>query len=551
MNLRRLPRSIATRLFLMGFGIVLLGTVVRYFVLTKYVREDLGVVVETQQLALANYVARDVGFKIHQRRAFLERLALTLPVALLEQPRLLQAWLRERHELQPLFDLGLFVTDRHGAVLVDYPEQPGRGSLNYADEDYIQGALAGELSIGRPRISRVAKVPVLPMAVPVRDKHGQIRAVLVGVTPLAAPGFLDLLLHSRIGETGGFLLISPKDRLFVAATQPEMVLTPTPPTGVNKLHDRAMTGFRGTGITVNAKGVEEVVAMVSVPSTGWFVVARLPTAEAFLPVRRAQMYVVRGSVVVSVAFLLLAFFGLYLVFRPLVRAAEQADRMTRGEMPLEPLPVVHDDEVGHLTSAFNRLLRKLSDSQTELARAAHHDALTGLPNRMLLADRLHQVRALAKRTGGRIALLFLDLDGFKPINDGRGHEVGDEVLRQVAERLAGCVRESDTLARVGGDEFVILLGGLDEQAEAAAVSVATKCIAALEASFPVQGEACRLGVSIGIALGNGESAANTLLLAADQAMYQAKEGGRGRYVIARERGAPEMALEQIPRESAV
>ncbi len=106
------------------------------------------------------------------------------------------------------------------------------------------------------------------------------------------------------------------------------------------------------------------------------------------------------------------------------------------------------------------------------------------------------------------------------------------MLRLVADRLSGCVRASDTLARVGGDEFVILMGDLDSQAEQAAARVAAKCIEALAEPFPVQDQSCRLGVSIGIALGDGESAANTLLLQADQAMYRAKESGRGRYVIA-------------------
>ena len=532
MKLRQLSHSIVLRILFLGFAIVLIGTLARYFILSQFLREDLDKVVASQQQALASYVARDVDSKIVERRDLLQRLAASLPRQLLGQPRQLQAWLQERHELHPLFNQGLLLVDSRGAILADFPERPLQARINLAEREYVQAALAGETSLGRPAPDWLDREPVLPMAAPVRDEQGRVQAALVGLTPLATPGFLNLLLQSRIGRSGGFLLISPRDRVFVAATEPELVLKPTPPTGVNPLHDRAMAGFRGTGITTNAKGVEEAVAIVSVPSAEWFVVARLPTAEAFEPVTRVQQYILRNSVVVSLAFLVLASLGLAHVFRPLRRTAEHADRMTRGECPLEPLPVLRNDEVGHLTAAFNRLLRKLSESQAALAQAAHHDALTGLPNRMLLADRLSQARVLAQRKGSRIALLFLDLDGFKPINDSLGHEAGDEVLRLVAGRLSGCVRASDTLARVGGDEFVILMGDLDSQAEQAAARVAAKCIEALAEPFPVQGERCRLGVSIGIALGDGESAANTLLLQADQAMYRAKESGRGRYVIA-------------------
>lgn len=532
MNFRSFPQSIVVRLTLLGLGIVLLGSTVRYIALTNFLREDLGTVVAAQQLALATYVASDVDYKLTQRRLLLERLAKSLPREKLGHHENLDAWLAERHELQPLFSYGLFVTDPHGVLLADFPERPERAKINFSDRDYIRAALAGNSFIGRPVLGQVAKVPVLPMSAPVKNARGEVLAVLVGVTELAAPGFLNQLLHSRIGETGGFLLVSPRDSLFVAATQPELILKPTPPAGANALHDRAMAGFRGTGVTLNAQGVEDVSAIVSVPSTGWFVVARLPTAEAFVTVDRTQRYLVRNAALGVSGFLLLLAVGLYFVFRPLLRAAEHADRMTLGEAPLEPLPVVRDDEVGHLTSAFNRLLRKLTDTQTELARIAHHDSLTGLPNRVLLADRLTQALAQARRKRARLGLLFLDLDGFKPINDTLGHDAGDEALRQVAQRLGGIVRQADTLARIGGDEFVLLICDLDEGAEGAACTVAVKCINALMSPFPVHGESCVLGVSIGVVLSHGDDTPEALLLAADRAMYQAKDAGRGCYVLA-------------------
>lgn len=534
MNLRRLSDSLVTRLLVLGLGIVFLGAVVRYYALSSFLREDLSAVVENQQLALATYVAHDIDYKIVQRRKLLERLAASLPVDLLARPAALRAWLRERDDDRLVFSSGLFVTNALGTPLADYPVRPERMNTSYADRDYIQAALAGASYIGRPLLGRVENEPVLPMAAPVRDGKGEVRAVLVGITALAAPGFLDLLLQSRIGETtGGFLLVSPRDKLFVASSQAEMVLKPTPPPGVNALHDRAMAGFRGTGVTINANGLEEVSAMVSVPSSGWFVVARLPASEAFATVGRAQHFLVRNAAIAIAVFLSLLSIGLYFIFRPLLRAAEHADRMTRDELPLEPIAVVRNDEVGHLISAFNRLLIKLHDNQAALKRMAHHDALTGLPNRALLADRLRQMLARARRDNLRVALLFMDLDGFKQINDSLGHEAGDLALREVVDRFVQSIRQADTLARVGGDEFVLLLGDLEDDAEEAASTVAAKCIDALKAPFSIFGKPCNLAVSIGIALGSGGSSSDALLLAADRAMYQAKKTGRNRYAIDR------------------
>ncbi|OQS35548.1 GGDEF domain-containing protein [Chromobacterium haemolyticum] len=531
MSLRRVLDSIVTRLLLLALGIVVTGTVARYYAVSQFLREDLSKVVQNQQMALASYVARDVDFKIQQRQALLRRLAAELPLDLLQRPAELQAWLRLHCDFQCPFSQGLYVVTPDGRAVADYPQMPGRAGRNFSDRDYIRIALSSppnldRIAIGRPVVGRVSKKPVLPMAAALPWRHGQPQGALAGVTALAAPGFLDLLLASRIGgPNSGFLLISPQDQMFIASSQPDMVLKPTPPTGINPLHDRAMAGFRGVGITVNAQGDEEVSAIASVPSTGWFVVARLPSSEAFATVDRVQTFLLKNAALAILVFALAAGAGLYLLFRPLFRAASHADRMTRGELPLEPLPVKRNDEVGHLLAAFNRLLSKLNQHQAELARMAHHDALTGLPNRALLADRLNMALARAQRKKGKLGLLFLDLDGFKQINDNYGHKAGDKVLWQAAQRLSGIVRQTDTLARIGGDEFVLLIGDLGEDAEEVARIVATKCIEMMQTPFDIGGEQRQLGISVGIALGNGESSADSLLQAADQAMYRAKKSG--------------------------
>jgi len=534
MTFQRFANSLATRIIVFGLGLLVMGNVLRYFVLTEFMREDVTKVMAAQQLTLANYVAREVDLKMLERQDMLRQMAGALPQALLQQPPALQSWLALRHQHQPLFSLGLLVVDAAGQTLAGFTPREGQALPQYGGTELIRAALSSGMVTGRPLLDTANSQAVLPLAVPVKDRAGTVRAILIGVTDLATPGFLSFTEQDRIGKLGGFLLISPRDHVFVASTKPEMVLKPTPPTGVNALHDRAMAGYRGSGVTVNAQGMEEISAIASVPSTGWFVVARLPTAEALSVVARTQRFVTVNSILVVIGFLFITTTGLYYVFRPLLQAARQADRMTLGEIPLEPLTVVRPDEVGHLTEAFNRLLAKLQDSQAEMAHMAHHDVLTGLPNRALLADRMAQALSRANRNRRHVALLCIDLDRFKPINDELGHEAGDQTLVEIARRLTAAMRESDTLARFGGDEFVVLLADLDpdlEVAQAAAAAVASKCLDAVAPPLRLQSKNYCMGASIGIAMGDGATLPQTLLHAADAAMYQAKQAGGQRFAV--------------------
>ena len=170
--------------------------------------------------------------------------------------------------------------------------------------------------------------------------------------------------------------------------------------------------------------------------------------------------------------------------------------------------------------------RRLADQR--VVHMAHHDALTGLPNRTLFADRVGQAIARAHRRDGKIAVLFLDLDRFKNVNDSLGHAIGDLLLTAVAERLTHCLRDEDTAARLGGDEFIISLPDVADAGEAA--RVAARILAELAKPFTIADHQLHADGSIGIALypADGDSA-ETLMRNADTAMYHAKESGRANY----------------------
>ena len=174
------------------------------------------------------------------------------------------------------------------------------------------------------------------------------------------------------------------------------------------------------------------------------------------------------------------------------------------------------------------LLTRLKQTNEQVTYLAHHDTLTSLPNRILFYDRLNQAITRGRREKELSAVLFLDLDGFKLINDTFGHDVCDVLLREAAKRIVGCVRESDTVARMGGDEFTVILSNVRTPDNIK--HVANKIIEAIARPFVLNGKECSVSVSIGISLhpDNGETAAQ-LVKIADAAMYLAKHSGKNCY----------------------
>jgi len=220
--------------------------------------------------------------------------------------------------------------------------------------------------------------------------------------------------------------------------------------------------------------------------------------------------------------------------QPLKRLARAAERLTLGDFSAV-LPTASDDDLGSLVHAFAEMREKRQCTEKELLRTLHlatHDTLTGLSNRYLLKDRIEQALTRLPRSHRHAAVLFIDLNGFKAINDTLGHDVGDELLKEAAQRFIANVRNEDTVARLGGDEFVVLLPDvLDAQA---AERVGHKLLSALAAPCRINGQDLQVSASIGIVVSADDGCGDdvdTLLKNSDVAMYHAKKAGRNHCML--------------------
>ena len=461
--------------------------------LVRIVREDMERLVGEQQLSTASIVAMNVNSELQDRLNMLTTVAAQVSKLLVEKPANLPVFLKDRPSISLPFNGGIFITGIDGTAVADYPVVPGRVGTNYMDRESISVPLReGRSVIGRPNLGKTLKAPIFSIVVPVRDEQGKVIGCIAGTINLGLPNFLDKLAMGRYGKSGGYLLVAPQYRLIVTASDKNRVMETLPPAGAIPAMDRLFAGGPGSMILVNAKGVEVMNTGVPVPISGWRVVVSVPTEEVFSVVREMRQRV------------------LIVAFLAALIATMLAVTLTA------------------------RLLRSQHSAVLGL-----YDSLTQLANRRLMEDRLGQAMATSRRSGTYFAVMVLDLDNFKPLNDKHGHGVGDLLLVEAARRLKACVRNIDTVARYGGDEFVVILGELDVDKVAAtsqAGAIAEKIRAKLAQPYllkivhpgkPDVTVEHHCSASIGIALAmSHEVTQDDIVKHADAAMYEAKDAGR-------------------------
>ncbi|HEY3431143.1 MAG TPA: EAL domain-containing protein [Rhodocyclaceae bacterium] len=755
------------------------------FFISHYLRQDMEAAISSQQFSSVSMIAAEIDRSVRERIDMLSSVANVVAAKSPLTADKTADLLEKQAALLPPFNWGIVVTDAQGVAVASIPQNLNRVGINYGHLTALREALdSGRPVMTEPLIGKGTGVPVVTLIVPIRNGQNQVVGVMMGITNLQMPNFLDEISSAKYGRTGDFMLTAPKSRTYIASSDKQRVMKSGPPPNVNPVYDRYLGGYEGSGVAVSSRGIEELSSSKIVPATGWLVQSVLPTKEAFAPIEAMHRRLLFATLLLTLFAGGIAWWWLRSQLRPLEEAASLLEKMRDGIAPRQALPLGRMDEIGQLAHAFNGLLVTIAEQEAQAAenaanrrlrkilshvpgmvfeyrlhddgngsfpfaseavkmifgvspedvetdankiRALLHpednerffeamhrsgklltpwqidyriklgsgeikwlhvdavpehgtdglvtwygfvtdvtatkcmeselriaaatfesqegifvtdpdgvilrvnqafttitgyspedvvgrkpsflksgkhgiefyaqlwnslikdgfwrgqiwnrrkngehypewvtisavrdlegrttnyvaaftditeqkkaedriynlaffDPLTELPNRRLMMDRLHQAMAASERSLQHCALLLLDLDHFKVLNDTRGHDCGDDLLKQVALRLTSHVREGDTVARFGGDEFVILLLGLGLEARGAATlaeSIAEKLRLALNEPFELSSAEYVTSSSIGISMFLDKGTETDVLLKqADLALYQAKGAGR-------------------------
>ncbi len=525
MNIKTKSTLFATLIF--ANTIAVLSAVSMYLV-----KEDLREVIGAQQFTIARQEAEGIDEKFRLRVRALNAAAKHLAQRLggRAQPERMQALLEDLPTLGEMFD-DLFGFAADGAVTARMPFVPIPAGLTAADREYFQQTIHRRKGvISEPYLAKANKQPNVMITAPVLDAGGNVIAVLGGQLNLLKPNFLGELRQAKVGKTGMFALIG-NDRTIVLSRDAERIMTKGPAAGSTRYLDRLVAGEDGWEEDVNSRGLHAVFGFKHLASVPWALVAALPVEEAFAPIAAAQKRIAIVTFSLALVLAPLVWLGVFRLLGPLIHLRNAA-RWIRGQPGKGLLlPVGTQDEIGDVAREFNELLKSKHETAAALVHAVNHDSLTGVASRALFLDRLQQAAVRSRRSGSLIALMYLDIDKFKAINDSRGHIAGDTLLREFAHRLQQNVRESDTVARLGGDEFVVLLDDLGGRRDA--LRVAEKILAAMRVPVIVGKAEIRITVSIGLSFASAADIdADELVRRADKALYEAKAAGRDTFRVA-------------------
>ena len=369
-----LLRSLSNRLTLSSLLVLLVAVWALAYFVSSTTHEDMRNALNQQQFSSVSVLAAEIEHEVAFRLKSIEVSAANITPAMLNDPTQLQAYLDTLFVLNVIFNSGAFITDVNGNAVASIPSTIKRIGVNYSDRDHFIGAINGSATISKPAIGKVLGSPVFVMSTPIRNGQGKVIGILAGVTNLAKPNFLDLITTHSFGRTGGYVLISPRHKQIVTATDKRLALQEM--VSSDPVMDRFMQGGEGSGVFVNHLGVETLASVKKIPSAGWFLMAGLPTEEAFAPIRQMQRRTLFATFLLSLLASGLIFWIIQRQLKPMLEVTKILGNLSiESEFPLA-LPVVKNDELGALIGGFNRLLQKLTQREDTLRLSEENLAIT-------------------------------------------------------------------------------------------------------------------------------------------------------------------------------
>ena len=488
-------------------------------------------VLAAQEMAMLTSTAAFIDNDLHSKRQALKSLAEARPGHQVTMDQI-QSLLEAHSTLRDDF-YNVLAIDADGNLIANLNDRRTIGKGNFAERDYFKATMAArEGVISAPFRSLLSGKPVVVVTQPIEAEDGSIIAILIGAVDLTRPS-LSGQMQLLDAKTGGYLFIVAADGTMIHHPQREFILQHAPD-DMGAVVGAALASPEGWRDDVLDNGEPALLVHKQLRRVDWTVAMSRPLGSAFAPLGSVRLRVLAAITLITAFAALFGWLITKKLISPLKRLRDHVLAIDSGAATLAVLEVARHDEFGLLSRAFHAIGERRNQFEKDLQQIATTDALTGVHNRRMFDAFFPTALTRGHRNGQRVGLAILDVDKFKDINDTHGHAVGDAVLVEFARRLAHSVRASDTVARLAGDEFVVVYEQLESSSEAGVLG--QRIVSAMVPPFRIGPLSLTVTASIGITVaalqdGAAQALAAEMLQAADEALYRVKAQGRNGWLL--------------------